>query len=488
MRILANIATSLTAVALMASCTERPTDAVMSSAEPPIWPDIADVTIPADIAPLNFVADSADAVFVSFRGERAGELTVGGEWADIDIDDWHKLTRQNMGSDIIATVCLKKDNVWTRYADIRIHVSHDELSEFGLTYRKIAPGYETFSDIGIYQRDIHTFDEFAILTSDLLSGQCICCHTANRCNPQQLTLHVRGAHPATLVVKEGRREWLTTKTDSTICNGMYPYWHPTGNYCAYSLNKVNQSFLSTHEKFVEVFDRASDGCIIDVRTNELILIPQLRTPDMETNPVFSADGRKVYYCTAKPRRVPAEADQLRYDLCVTDFDPDNGQCGTEVDTILKVSDKGKSISWPRPSYDGRFLMYCLSDYGYFPVDHAETDLWMMDLRTGESHPCTAINSADTESFHNWNSTSRWVVFSSRRHDTMTSLAYIAHVDTLGNIGKPFLLPQRNPREYYRRSLRSFNCPDFTTTKVEIDPRAAQSELFSDERIQVTIKQ
>lgn len=490
MNIGSTVKTALAAMVAMAatvSCTEVPTDEVLSHSRPKTWPDIAGVTIPARVAPLNFNVEDADKVYVMISGEKGGSISAGGEWADIDIDEWHDLTERNRGADLTFTISTKKSGRWTRHEDIKVHVSEDNLNDYGLTYRKIAPGYETYSDIGLYQRDIHSFDEEPIIASTLVPGQCMCCHTANRANPDQLTLHLRGSHAATLVMTDGQRKWLTTKTDSTLCNCMYPYWHPSGNYCAYSLNKVAQGFMTGSDKFIEVLDKASDACVMDVRTNELILSPALQTADNETYPVFSADGRKIFYCTAKPKRIPAEAQELRYDLCAVGFDAKNGIIGIRADTVLKVSDQGGSISLPRPSYDGRFIMFCKTDYGYFPIDHREADLWVLDLRSGESHPATEANSADTESFHNWSSDSRWVVFSSRRHDGMTSLAYIAHVDTLGNVSKPFLLPQRNPKKFHLHSLHSFNTPDFTTKRVNLPPRETYNEVFADTREQVTIR-
>lgn len=472
---------------LTAGCAEAPTDAIQSDQPPTLWPDIAGVTIPAGIAPLNFSVEGAEKAYAVIRGERGGEMRSGGKDIDMDIDDWHALTERNKGAGLTLSVSAKEGGRWTTYADVTISVSEDPLDDYGLTYRKIAPGYETFGDIGIYQRDIHTFDESPIVTSNLLRGQCVNCHTANRCDPRWLTLHVRSRHSATLVAAGGESRWMTTKTDSTISNCMYPYWHPSGDYCAYSLSLVSQSFMTGSEKFIEVFDKAADACVMDVRRGELILSPLLQTADMEVTPTFSADGKTIYYCTAKPRRLPAEADKLRYDLCAVGFDAANGRIGDKADTIMKASAMGKSVSWPRPSYDGRFVMYCLTDYGYFPVDHKEADLWIMNLADGSTRPATAANSADTESFHNWSSNSRWVVFSSRREDGQTSLAYIAHVDTLGNVSKPFLLPQRHPREYYENELRSFNTPDFTTERVELDPQEMSRAIFSDERARATVK-
>ena len=44
---------------------------------------------------------------------------------------------------------------------------------------------------------------------------------------------------------------------------------------------------------------------------------------------------------------------------------------------------GKSLTWPRPSYDGKYLLFTLMDYGYFSIWHEESDQWLLDLQTGE---------------------------------------------------------------------------------------------------------
>ena len=133
---------------LMFSCSQQPVDVQNTDALPPIFPDYVGVTIPADIAPLNFNVDGAEYVCVVAKGSLGGELTVSGEWADFDIDGWHSLTRQNVGGTIAVSVTAKTDGgKWIGYRDFEINVSGDPLDEYGLTYRKIAPGYETFSNI-----------------------------------------------------------------------------------------------------------------------------------------------------------------------------------------------------------------------------------------------------------------------------------------------------------------------------------------------------
>jgi Tol biopolymer transport system component len=148
---------------------------------------------------------------------------------------------------------------------------------------------------------------------------------------------------------------------------------------------------------------------------------------------------------------------------------------------------GKSLTWPRPSYDGKNIMFTLIDYGYFSIWHNESDQWLLDLQTGEAREMKEINSDKADSYHNWNVNSHWIVFTSRRDDGLYSRLYLACIDDKGQLSKPFLLPQRNPSEYYSKSLYSFNTPDFTKTKVDFDAYEAGIEIASDKRIDTKVK-
>ena len=83
--------------------------------------------------------------------------------------------------------------------------------------------------------------------------------------------------------------------------------------------------------------------------------------------------------------------------------------------------------------------------------------------------------------------SRWFLFTSRRDDGLYTRLYFAGIDTLGHATKPFMLPQRNPKEYYRRLMYSYNTPDFTNKMVNIDRAATYREIESDKRIVTTTK-
>lgn len=475
---------------LMASCASTPENPQKTNQLPQIYPDYIGVTIPVGIAPLNFNWDDGDieCMDVMIKGNKVGEMHSNGDYANFNIDEWHQLTEQNKGGVLTFTVCVERNGKWTQYRDFTMTVSPFVLDEYGLTYRKIAPGYEVYSKMGIYQRDLSNFDESAIIENTAAPGSCLNCHTSNRTDPNQFTFHVRGANGATLIQQNGKREWLKAKNDSLHGSMVYPYWHPSGKYCAYSTNQTHQSFHAVRGERIEVFDQSSDVFVYEPSTHQLILDTLLMTKDhFETYPVFSPDGRTLYFCSSLAQEIPSGYKKIRYNLCKIAFDPKNGTFGNKVDTIVNAAAMGKSLTFPRPSYDGKYIMFTMSDYGCFPIWHREADLWMLDLKTGKISPIKEVNSNNTESFHNWNTNSHWFVFSSRRGDGLYTRLYLASIDDNGKVSKPFLLPQENPWGYYDSSVYSYNIPDFTKTKVNFDARSAGKEIMSDKRIKIKVK-
>ena len=475
---------SLLSVLLLTACTsETVSDAKQEKNHPNIYPDYLGVTIPVNIAPLNFgMADETALLVDAVVTDRNGNTlhSQGEESVDFDIDDWHELLDKNRGDSLSVTVSAKYEDGWHTYSSFSIYVSPDSI-DYGICYRLIEPGYEVWSKMGIYERDLSSFEERALIENTQFEG-CVNCHSFNRGNPADMSLHIRGPHGATLLRQnDGPMSAYDTKTDQTLGLCVYPYWHPSGKYIAYSTNTTQQLFHSADSNRVEVFDEASDIQVYDINKNELLLSPILKQDSVyETYPVFSADGRSLYFCAA--RAIPEGSqllDSIRYNLCRIDFDPETGNFGNRIDTIINAEAQRKSVSFPRPSYDGRFLCYTLSDYGQFSIWHHEADLYLLDLSTGQSSPMAGANSKDTESFHNWSTNSRWMVVSSRRDDGLFTRPYFCHVDAKGNVTKAFMLPQKNPRRFYRDRFLSFNVPDFVIAPTQFDGHKA-SGIINDE--------
>ena len=469
-------------------CNETVSDSKQEAILPQIYPDYIGVTIPVNIAPLNFgMADEnvlcIDAVITDRHGHTLHSQ--GEESVDFDLDDWHTLLGQNRGDSLSVTVSAKYDDGWHTYSPFSIYVNPDSI-DYGICYRLIEPGYEVWSKMGIYERDLSTFDERALIENTQFEG-CVNCHSFNRGNPADMSLHIRGPHGATLLRQNyGPVTAYNTKTNQTLGLCVYPYWHPSGCYIAYSTNSTSQLFHSADHNRIEVFDTASDLQVYDVEKNELLLSPLLKQDSIfETFPVFSADGRSLYFCAARPPLSFGKGkgvellDSIRYNLYRIDFDPATGNFGDRIDVIIDAEAQHKSVSFPRPSYDGHFLCYTLSNYGQFSIWHHEADLYLLDLVTRESRPMVGANSEDTESFHNWSTNSRWMVLSSRRDDGLFTRPYFCHIDAKGNVSKAFMLPQRNPRRFYRERFLSFNVPDFIIGPTRFDSHQA-SHVINDE--------
>ena len=483
---------------LFVSCSDSVRDAQPVGAQPAIYPDYVGVTIPVNIAPLNFsLTDPSvlkiDAVVTAPNGKSLhgqGEESTG-----FGLDEWRELVASAAGDSLTVSVSAKYAEGWRSYDPFSIYVSTDSI-DYGITYRLIEPGYEVWSKMGIYERNLSCYDQRALIENTQFEG-CVNCHSTSRANPGDMTLHVRGKHGATLLQLDGKLQAYDTKTPLTAGNCVYPYWHPEGRYLAYSTNATQQSFHTVDAKRVEVFDSSSDLQIYDKQTNELLVSPLVKRDSvMETFPVFSADGRTLYFCAAtQPKPEQIDLKEIRYNLCRIAFDPTTGTFGDRIDTLICAEAEGKSISFPRPSYDGRFLCFTLADYGQFSIWHKEADLYMLDLQrgalpstslsglleTGFVWPLTSANSPDTESFHNWSGNSRWMVFSSRRDDGWFTRPYFTHINERGEATKPFMLPQESPKDYYESFFMSYNVPEFISVPSAFDGHHAADLVNGDER-------
>jgi len=471
-------------ISLHTACRETVANPEILSATPDITPDYTEVTIPATIAPLNFsVTGRHDKLHLRAEGRKSGLLeiqTTG--FIAFPEKKWKQLLAENIGDTIRFTLSVKLAGKWKQYAPFSMYVSPHPI-DYGLAYRLIAPGYEVYSKMGIYQRNLSDFRQQPILENTIIPGSCMNCHSFNRTQPDEMSLHIRGANGATIITSGETLKIVDTKTNETISACVYPYWHPSGRFIAYSVNKTQQVFHSAKEKLIEVLDLASDIVVYDMETNELLTCDLLTTSNFETFPVFSPDGKTLYFCCASEQDMPNDYLKVRYNLCSISFDAATRTFGTKIDTLIWADAAGKSVSFPKPSFDGKFIMFTLLDYGNFGIWHTEADLYVLNLEDLTTHELTEANSPFADSYHNWSSNSRWFVFGSRRMDNLYTHPYIAAIDENGRASKPFLLPQKNPNVYIE-SLYSYNIPEFISAPVKLNANHIATKVLSSEREKV----
>lgn len=481
MKKLRYIAGLLVVMLAMSGCTSEITISRSTGEQVDIFPDYKDIIIPCNIAPMNFTVDSdADhCVIIRGGGEELQVCSKDGLF-DIPIKKWREIMRSNVGGELEFTVARTEGGEWLAYEPFTMTVSRDSIDSH-LAYRLLPPA-EQWLKIGIFQRDLESFEQKTIFENKLTSYNCINCHSFPNRNPDKMIFHLRAKDAnGTAYVNDGHVTKLNTKTPETISSLVYPYWHPSERYIVVSTNIIYQSYYYHSEDRMEVYDDKSDVVVYDVEKGEIFTNEHLSSPNaMETLPTFSPDGKKLYYCTAENVDSLAwNIDKLKYSLCSVDFDAERGVIGDKVDTLFNAKADGRSISFPRISPDGKTMVVVLVRYGNWAINHKDSDLYALDLTTGELKPLDAINSEEVESYHSWSSNSRWMVFSSRRDDRLYTRPYFTYISEDGTFHKPFLLPQRSPLKHYRDILHAYNIPELISGEVKVNPHEIAKVMSGD---------
>ncbi|GHV49881.1 cytochrome c biosynthesis protein [Bacteroidia bacterium] len=440
-------------------------DTTGSDEYPQIYPDYINITIPCNIAPLNFILrNKPEHIEVVIKG-RSGSITcTGRDKIQFPAARWKTFLLSEQGNTVQVQVKAKIDGLWIAYKSFNWTIA-DKIDPY-LTYRLIEPGYEVWNKVQLCERNIENFSVKVFADNNLTGNSCMNCHIAGNRNPNLSFFHIRGEKGGTILNRNGHLRKINTRTKDMFAPATYGDLHPSGRYGIFSTNVVIPGFHSLPQTKLEVYDKASDLLIIDFDTNRMIHSPLVSGNDkLETFPVFSADGNRIYYCVASAMQLPDSIRQLKYSLCSIDFDAKRGEFGNTMDTLINMdSERGQSVSFPRPSPDGRFLLFCLSDYGTFPIWHQETDLFMLDLESKEIIDLAEANSDYSDTYHSWSSNSRWFVFASKRDDGLYGKPYFCYIGKDGKAHKPFVLPQRDPY-YYDYTLKSFNIPELMSGKL-----------------------
>lgn len=462
------------------SCVPAPENGSESDNFPEIYPDYIGVTVPPNIAPLNFLLrDSCRAVQViaNTDGYEIESHRKGNE-AVFDLKDWKNLMDKAHGKAITMTVTALNGDKWIRYRPFDVTVSTDSIDPY-LTYRLIEPDYEVFSRLQIVERNIEDFSERVLCDYNYAGNRCMNCHTHSPKDGDLSFLYLRGEGGGMVLTDHGKLRLLDFKTSDMVSGSVYAQFDPSGRYLAFSTNVIIPAFHSRPDKRLEVFDTKSDVYVYDLRQDRVLRSPLIAdSARLETFPTFSSDGNSIYYCSAEGTARPSAIDSVSYSLCRISFDPQHGKFDSSVDTIVHGLPGKRSVSHPRVSPDGKRLLYTVSDFGTFPIWHREADLQMVDLRNGEIDSLRLINSPMSDTYHSWSSSGRWFVFASKRDDGLYGKPYFVHVSTDGKVSKPFLLPQESP-SFYDSNLKSFNVPDLGSVPVSFSPRDVASAISPD---------
>ena len=395
------------------------------------------------------------------------------------------------------TIYANTGKEWVRYPSYTIGIANENIDPY-ISYRLIEPGYSLYRQLGLYQRNLTTFEEQPIYennrTFDFHENHCVNCHNYQNYSTRNMLFHVRTNHSGTIIARGEKIEKIDFRHDSILGGAVYPSWHPNRDWIVFSSNKTGQAFHTMNREKVEVIDQASDIIFYDIEQKKVRNI--FKTDSLlETFPCWSPDGNRIYYCVADLNTLRSDSgsittadflrkyDRLHYNIMSLPFDSSSCSFGEPVIEV-DCSARGQSASVPRISPDGRFLLFTQSNYGQFHIWHKSADLYVKNLENDSIYPLDEANSKDSDSYHSWSSNGRWIVFSSRRDDGSYTRLYITYFDKEGQAYQAFLLPQQSP-EQNMTLLKSYNVPELTTDKINIMPDTFKKIIYQTQAESVT---
>ncbi len=445
-------------------------DYVVAERTASIHPDYTEIVIPPNIAPLNFMVQEAGRRYqVKIYGDQGQAIDITGSKPEIVIPagPWKKLLDDNRGGDLYYDIYVEQESgSWLKFEPIRNSVAREGIDRY-LAYRKIEICVR-WTDMGIYQRDLESFNESIVLHNSTFDTGCVHCHRFRNNNPDGMLLQVRSVDYGTpmLKVQDGKVIGLNTKTEISSGKVGFTSWHPNGNIVAFSLNQYSMLYHTAAHEVRDVFDNGSDLALYQIDTEQVFSTGKITQPDrLETFPEWSVDGRYLYFCSAP--QLPADQHaQVQCDLMRISFDSDSGEWG-QLETVLTAQQVQGSITQPRFSPDGRFCIFNLSPYSDFPIHQARSDLFLLEIETGQFRKLS-ISSHHCDTWHSWSSDNRWLAFTSKRLDGRFARLFLSYIDSSGEAHKAFVLPQQDPC-CYDSMTRVYNMPELLVKSIKVKP-------------------
>jgi hypothetical protein len=423
---------------------------------------------------------------VTIRSEHGKPINTFSRTQKIKIPrrSWRSLLNTNRGGKLFFDVYVKgKEGGWTRYQTFTNTIAKEDIDSH-IVYRIINPIYNYYSYTAIYQRNLESYDESLVLDGRYLNNACVNCHTFLKNSPEDMIIGVRSDRygNSALFVHEGKAQKVGTVFGHTT-------WHPSKQMVAYSIYNVRQFFHTARPEVRDVIEVDSTLAYYQIGAQAAQNTPGISDKhQLETHPAWSHDGKYLYFASAPVLwenleiYPPERYKDLKYSLMRIGYDIQTDQWG-DLETVLSPEQTGLSILQPKPSPDGRFLLFCMCDYSCFALFQRSSDLYLMDLQTGKYKALEAANSDASESWHSWSGNSRWVAFSSKRDSRLFTRIYFSYIDENGNAHKPFIMPQKDP-EFYGSFIQLYNVPELVSGPIKARQATLLRAIRSPDEVEV----
>jgi len=268
--------------------------------------------------------------------------------------------------------------------------------------------------------------------------------------------------------------------------GLLSQVSPDGNYVV-STVKDRSVFVPKPEiEFSQLFFPIKGIlAVYSRRTKNFSALPGADDPEyVQSNAVWSADGKRIIFARSKAYALSALRDQgkvllteeecreflkegktFRFDLYSVPF---NEGRGGKAEPLEGASNNGMSNYFPKCSPDGKWIVFCKAKS--FMLLQPDSELYILPATGGEARRLQC-NTGRMNSWHSWSPNSKWLVFSSKARGPYTQL-FLTHIDEEGNSTPPVVLDR------FTSSDRAANIPEF----VNLSPGAIQNirDKFTDD--------
>ena len=220
-------------------CGGRDYSTVVDGSAGPLvtYPDYKDVTIPGNIAPLNFryAMDGVRKARTTFTlGDRS--VTIKGTEVEWNLRKWKSFVAGAAGQTITVEAEAVVDgrpltDAWS------IHVSEDAVDGY-LTYRLIEPSYQMYNEVSIVERCVENFDETVLCDHRVTDNACMNCHVHGQQRGDLSLFYVRGPGGGAILNRDGQLRKLTLNAPGMLSGTVYGEIHPSGRIGVFSTNII----------------------------------------------------------------------------------------------------------------------------------------------------------------------------------------------------------------------------------------------------------
>ncbi len=444
--------------------------ATQSDRAPRIDPDYTSLVIPPNIAPLNFriLEDGCDYVvrISSDAGEQV-DIPCSDGTCRLPIATWRRFLQASRGKRLYFDVFAQRDDgSWIQFRRIANSVAQEPIDSH-IVYRLLTPNKSRTSIRGIFQRDLESFRESALVTKRDGTFTCFNCHSFHQHDPDRFLFHVRQKNAGMMLVTDGTIRKINTRQEPAFRPLAYTSWHPGGRHVAGTCNMFISHFPSNARLYYfEAIEKRGDLMVYDIQENTLSSTEAVFGHEfIETHPCWSPDGDYIYYARGKstPVTTPDDWAESRFDLMRIACNVDTNTWGAP-ETVKAYSEIGQSCAFPRVSPCGKYVLHILSDKSTYPIHQKSSDVYLLELASSKHRRLDTACSDFAESYPRWSSNGRWFIFVSNRRDGISALPYLAYFDTAGKCHKAFVLPQKDPA-FFDTFIETYNVVELVRSRV-----------------------